>query len=76
MAKKLNNDTLSTANIMRVCNTKSWQEFINTPKQTIQNTTIADITSAIKNLSRYDNLTSNKNGFNVNINIRDDDYER
>lgn len=50
LAKKLNNDILSTANIMRVCNTKSWQEFINTPKQTIQNTTIADITSAIKNL--------------------------
>lgn len=76
LAKKLNNDILSTANIMRVCNTKSWQEFINTPKQTIQNTTIADITSAIKNLSRYDNSTSTNKGFDVNLHSRDDDYER
>lgn len=76
LAKKLNNDTLSTANIMRICNAKSWQDFVKTPKPSIKNNDIANMASALKNLSYYDNSISTNKGFDVNLHSRDDDYER
>lgn len=76
LAKRLNNDILSTANIMRVCTMKNWRDYVQTPNIPINTTNITNITSAIKNLSRCDNSTSTNKGFDVNLRSRDDDYER
>ena len=76
LAKKLNNDILSTANIMRVCTMEKWRDYVKTPNRPINTTNLTNITSAIKNLSRCDNSTSTNKGFDVNLHSRDDDYER
>lgn len=76
LAKKLNNNILSTANIMRVCTMEKWRDYVKTPNRPINTTNLTNITSAIKNLSRCDNSQTTNKGFDVNLHSRDDDYER
>lgn len=76
LAKRFNNDTLSAANIMRVCNTENWHDFVKTSEQPTLTNNITNVVSAFKNLSQYDNSTSINKGFEVNLHSQDDDYER
>ena len=76
LAKKFNNDILSTANIMHVCTMENWRDYVKTPNRPTNITNLTNITSAIKNLSRYDNAGTTNKGLDVNLRNRDDDYER
>lgn len=78
LAKKINNDSLTAANIMRACNVNNWRDFIKTPKRKIQTknqkiTTKTNAATKLKNIARRGNNTT-KGGMRVRLhNI--DEYE-
>ena len=76
LAKKLNNDSLSAANIMRACYVDNWHDFIKTPKQKMQiktqkSNTKSNAAATLKNIVRRGNTTT-KGGIRVRLRY---DYE-
>lgn len=78
LAKKINNDSLTTANIMRACNVDNWRDFIKTPTKKIliktqKITTKTNAAAKLKNLARRGNTTT-KGG--IRVRLRDnEEYE-
>lgn len=76
LAKKLNNDSLTAANIMRACYVDNWHDFIKTPKQKMQiktqiSNTKSNAAATLKNIVRRGNTTT-KGGIRVRLRY---DYE-
>lgn len=78
LAKKINNDSLTAANIMRACNVNNWRDFIKTPTRKMQTknqkiTTKTNAATKLKNIAWRGNNTT-KGGMRVRLhNI--DEYE-
>lgn len=71
LAKKINNDSLTAANIMRVCNVTNWQDFIKKSKAKTQIKTVEKITktnavTTLKNIAQHSN-TNTKGGMRVRL---------
>lgn len=71
LARKLNNDSLTAANIMRSCNMPNWNDFAQKPKQKVQIKTAKFYTktngaTTLKNLARRGNTTT-KGGMRVRL---------
>lgn len=71
LAKKINNDTLTAANIMRSCNAENWRDFTKTQKQKLQiknqkSNTKTNSTATLKNIARRGNTTT-KGGMRVRL---------
>lgn len=78
LAKKINNDSLTAANIMRACNVNNWRDFIKTPTRKMQTknqkiTTKTNAATKLKYIAWRGNNTT-KGGMRVRLhNI--DEYE-
>lgn len=71
LAKKLNNNSLTTANILRACNVQNWRDFSKKPKAKTQNktqkiTTKTNVAATLKNIARRGNTTT-KGGMRVRL---------
>lgn len=71
LAKKLNNETVTAANIMRACNVNNWHDFVQKPKQIIQiktakSHTKSNAAATLKNIARRGNTTT-KGGMRVRL---------
>lgn len=71
LARKLNNDTLITANILSACNMQNWRDFAQKPKPKMQIktkkiTTKTNAVATLKNLARRGNTTT-KGGMRVRL---------
>lgn len=71
LARKINNDSLTAANIMRACNAKNWRDFTKTQKQKLQiknqkSNTKSNAAATLKNLARRGNTTT-KGGMRVRL---------
>ena len=71
LAKKINNDSLTAANIMHVCNMSNWRDFAQKPKPKMQIktkkiTTKTNAATTLKNLARRGN-TNPKGGIRVRL---------
>lgn len=71
LARKLNNDSLTAANILRVCNVANWRDFKIKPKaktqiKTAKLITKTNSTATLKNLARRSNNTT-KGGMRVRL---------
>ena len=71
LARKLNNDSLMTANIMRSCNAENWRDFTKTQKQKLQiknqkSNTKSNAAATLKNIARRGNTTT-KGGMRVRL---------
>lgn len=71
LAKKINNDSLTAANIMRACNVANWRDFEIKPKaktqiKTAKLITKTNSTATLKNLARRSNNTT-KGGMRVRL---------
>lgn len=71
LAKKLNNDSLMAANIMRACNMTNWHDFVKKSKSKVQKTerkitAKTNSTATLKNLARRSNNTI-KGGMRVRL---------
>lgn len=71
LAKKINNDSLTAANIMRACNVDNWRNFVQKPKPKVQKTerkitAKTNSTATLKNLARRSNNTI-KGGMRVRL---------
>lgn len=79
LARKINNDSLTTANILRACNVDNWRDYVKKSKPKVQKTerkiTIkTNSTATLKNLARRGNTTT-KGGMRVRLRDSDKDYE-
>lgn len=79
LAKKINNDSLSAANIMRSCNMPNWNDFAQKPKQKVQIKTAKFYTktngaTTLKNLARRSNNTT-KGGMRVRLRDTEKEYD-
>ena len=79
LAKKINNDSLSAANIMRSCNMPNWNDFAQKPKQKVQIKTAKFYTktngaTTLKNLARRSNNTT-KGGMRVRLHDKEIENE-
>lgn len=78
LARKINNDSLTAANIMRACNVNNWRDFIKTPTRKMQTknqkiTTKTNAATKLKYIAWRGNNTT-KGGMRVRLhNI--DEYE-
>lgn len=71
LAKKLNNDSLTAANIMRACYVDNWRNFVQKPKPKVQKTerkitAKTNSTATLKNIARRGNTTT-KGGMRVRL---------
>lgn len=71
LAQKINNDSLTSANIMRACGVENWRDFIKTPKQklhikTQKSNTKSNAAATLKNIARRGNTTT-KGGMRVRL---------
>lgn len=71
LARKINNDSLTSANIMRACGVENWRDFIKTPKQKMQtktqkSNTKTNAATKLKNIARRGNTTT-KGGMRVRL---------
>ena len=71
LAKKLNNNSLTAANIMHVCNLPNWRDFEKNPKPKMQIktkniTTKTNAATTLKNIARRGNTTT-KGGIRVRL---------
>lgn len=71
LARKINNDSLTSANIMRACGVENWRDFIKTPKQKMQiktqkSNTKSNAAATLKNIARRGNTTT-KGGMRVRL---------
>lgn len=79
LAKKLNNDSLTAANIMRSCNAENWRDFTKTKKQKLQiknqkSNTKSNAAATLKNIARRGNTTT-KGGMRVRLHDNEKDYD-
>ena len=79
LAKKLNNDSLMAANILRACNVDNWHDFIKTPKQKMQTktqkiTTKTNAATKLKNIARRSSTTT-KGGMRVRLHDKEIENE-
>lgn len=79
LARKLNNDSLTAANILRVCNVANWRDFEIKPKaktqiKTAKLITKTNSTATLKNLARRSNNTT-KGGMRVRLRDTDKEYD-
>ena len=79
LARKLNNDSLTAANILRVCNVANWRDFKIKPKaktqiKTAKLITKTNSTATLKNLARRSNNTT-KGGMRVRLRDTDKEYD-
>lgn len=71
LARKINNDSLTAANIMRACNMTNWHDFVKKSKPKVQKTerkitAKTNSTATLKNLARRSNNTI-KGGMRVRL---------
>lgn len=71
LARKINNDSLTAANIMRACNMTNWHDFVKKSKPKVQKTerkitAKTNSTATLKNLVRRSNNTT-KGGMRVRL---------
>ena len=71
LARKINNDSLTAANIMRSCNAENWRDFTKTQKQKLQiknqkSNTKSNAAATLKNIARRGNTTT-KGGMRVRL---------
>lgn len=76
LARKINNDSLTAANIMRACNMTNWHDFVKKSKPKVQKTerkitTKTNAAAKLKNLAQRSNTTT-KGGMRVRLRY---DYE-
>lgn len=76
LARKINNDSLTSANIMRACNMTNWHDFVKKSKPKVQKTerkitTKTNAAAKLKNLAQRSNTTT-KGGMRVRLRY---DYE-
>ena len=79
LARKLNNDSLTAANIMRSCNAENWRDFTKTQKQKLQiknqkSNTKSNAAATLKNIARRGNTTT-KGGMRVRLHDNEKDYD-
>ena len=79
LARKLNNDSLMAANIMRTCNAENWRDFAKMPKQKMQTktqkiTTKTNAAATLKNIARRGNTTT-KGGMRVRLHDIEKEYD-
>lgn len=79
LAKKINNDSLTAANIMRACNMTNWHEFAKKSKLKLQKTerkmtAKTNSTDKLKNLARRGNNTT-KGGMRVRLRDTEKEYD-
>lgn len=79
LAKKVNNDTLTTANILRVCNIANWRDYEIKPKTKTQIKTPKTVcktnaATKLKNIARRGNNTT-KGGMRVRLRDNDKEYD-
>ena len=71
LARKLNNDSLATANILHICGVANWRDFVKKPKaktkvKTQKIKTKTNAVATLKNLARRSNTTT-KGGMRVRL---------
>lgn len=79
LARKINNDSLTAANIMRACNMTNWHDFVKKSKPKVQKTErkITPKTNAaakLKNLAQRSNTTT-KGGMRVRLRDIEKEYD-
>ena len=79
LAKKVNNDSLTAANIMRSCNAENWRDFTKTQKQKLQIKTPKTVSKTnaaakLKNIARRGNTTT-KGGMRVRLRYTNNENE-
>ncbi len=79
LARKLNNDSLTAANIMRSCNAENWRDFTKTQKQKLQiknqkSNTKSNAAATLKNIARRGNTTT-KGGMRVRLHDIEKEYD-
>lgn len=79
LARKLNNDSLTAANIMRSCNAENWRDFTKTQKQKLQiknqkSNTKSNAAATLKNIAQRGNTTT-KGGMRVRLHDNEKDYD-
>ena len=79
IARKLNNDSLTAANIMRSCNAENWRDFTKTQKQKLQiknqkSNTKSNAAATLKNIARRGNTTT-KGGMRVRLHDIEKEYD-
>lgn len=79
LAKKLNNDSLMAANILRACNVDNWRDFAKMPKQKTQTktqkiTTKTNAATKLKNIARRSSTTT-KGGMRVRLHDKEIENE-
>lgn len=79
LARKINNDSLTSAYIMRACNVDNWHNFVQKAKPKVQIKTVksniqTNGATTLKNLARRSNNTT-KGGMRVRLRDTDKDYE-
>lgn len=79
LAKKLNNDSLMAANILRACNVDNWRNYVKKSKPKVQKTErkITPKTNAaakLKNLAQRSNTTT-KGGMRVRLRDTEKEYD-
>ena len=79
LARKLNNDSLTAANIMRACYVDNWRDFAKMPKQKMQTktqkiTTKTNAATKLKNIARRSGTTT-KGGMRVRLHDKEIENE-
>lgn len=75
LAKKINNDSINTANILRTCGVANWRDDIKKTKEKMQKiNTKTNVAAKLKNIARRGSTTT-KGGIRVRLHDIDKDYE-
>ena len=76
LAKKLNAPKLSTAQILKICNSADWEKFkvINTKERKGIKTELTGVVAKLKNLKVAEDVKA-QSGFSVHLRV-DDEYRR
>lgn len=79
LAKKVNNDTLTAANILRACNVDNWRDYVKKSKPKVQKTerkitTKTNAAAKLKNIACRGNTTT-KGGMRVRLRDTDKEYD-
>lgn len=79
LARKINNDSLTAANIMRACNMTNWHDFVKKSKPKVQKTerkitTKTNAAAKLKNLAQRSNTTT-KGGMRVRLRDTEKEYD-
>lgn len=79
LAKKLNNDSLMAANILRACNVDNWRNYVKKSKPKVQKTerkitAKTNSTATLKNIARRSSTTT-KGGMRVRLHDKEIENE-